>query len=155
MLSEVVQKHRMMRKKIAMRLKKTKIRLKLQSYQATIVLVLIAIATQTIVSSQKSKFKEPQAESVASAMIDVIRKFYIANDIDFDFIIYGQTSRHIDDVLFLVIKELSKEITVNVRHIMDINEWNHELGKSAVFLLKKAGDLYHLHSLSARKGKIR
>jgi hypothetical protein len=155
MLSEVVQKHRMMRKKIEMCRKKTKIRFKLQNYQATIVLVLIAIATQTIVSSQKSEFKEPQAESVASAMIDVIRKFYIANDIDFDFIIYGQNSRHIDDVLLLVIKELSKEITVNVRHIMDINEWNHELGKSAVFLIKEVGDFYQLNELSIRKGKTR
>jgi hypothetical protein len=155
MLSEEVQKHRMMRKKIEMRRKKSMNRLKLQNYQATIVLVLIAIATQTIVSSQKSEFKEPQAESVASAMIDVIRKFYIANNIDFDFIIYGQTSRHIDDVLLLVIKELSKEITVNVRHIMDINGWNHELGKSAVFLIKEVGDFYQLNELSIRKGKTR
>jgi hypothetical protein len=123
----------------------------LSKNQVIIALILIIIASQTNESSQNIKMQESEesrAKSVAQAMVNVIREFYIRNGIDFDFIIYGQASPHINDVINAVYKDLSNETTVNIRHIRDINEWHHELKRSAIFLIKEVKDLWNLHLLS-------
>ncbi|KAG5669349.1 hypothetical protein PVAND_017237 [Polypedilum vanderplanki] len=85
--------------------------------------------------------------SVAKATIDIIRVFYIANDINFNFIIYGQTTNHINDVINEVTKELSNEIVINVRQIQNISSWNHQINQSAIIFIKSEKNLQKVHRI--------
>jgi hypothetical protein len=116
---------------------------------SAIYILIILIIIVTIVSSHNLAKHESRAESVAKAMADVIRKFYIANGIDFELIIYGKASPHINDVIDGVTKHLSNEsITINIKQIDNIEIWNHEMTKSAVIFAKTAQQLISLHVMS-------
>jgi hypothetical protein len=93
---------------------------------------------------------------VANAMIDVIRKFNIANDIKFDFIIYGPTTPNMHDVIDAVVKEISNDIVINIQHIKNVTSWNHEIKRSAIFFVKSNEQLVLLnhHSLVTNKPRI-
>ncbi|KAG5671324.1 hypothetical protein PVAND_001527 [Polypedilum vanderplanki] len=75
-------------------------------------------------------------QSVSKAISDVIHEFYIAQDIKFDFNIYGETSNHFNDVIDEVTKKVNKEIPTSLKHITNIQDWNHEFNRSAVIFIK-------------------
>jgi uncharacterized protein (UPF0218 family) len=86
---------------------------------------------------------------ISTATADVIREFYIANDIKFDVIIYGETSRHIDGVINEVTRQVSKDtVPITIKHIKDIKRWNHEMSQSAVIFVKTKENLHQLHARS-------
>ncbi|KAG5669527.1 hypothetical protein PVAND_017414 [Polypedilum vanderplanki] len=73
--------------------------------------------------------------SVAKAMIDVIREFYIGNNLRFDFIIYGKLTSHMNEVTTEVIKEISQETVVNIQHFGN-GKYEIDLKQSAVIFTK-------------------
>ncbi|KAG5666723.1 hypothetical protein PVAND_014735 [Polypedilum vanderplanki] len=81
-------------------------------------------------------------------MIEVICKFFIENDIKFDFIIYGEATSHIKDVINEVTKELNKEIPITITHIENVDNWNHKLSQSVIFMTKSKELLFNLRGES-------
>ncbi|KAG5667753.1 hypothetical protein PVAND_015723 [Polypedilum vanderplanki] len=92
--------------------------------------------------------------STSKAITDVIHEFYITNKIYFDFIIYGKATNHINDVIDEVTKKLSEIIPIEIIHIKDIENWNHELNQSVVFLTESADNLINLHKNSIKNHPI-
>ncbi|KAG5673112.1 hypothetical protein PVAND_003186 [Polypedilum vanderplanki] len=95
---------------------------------------------------QPKTYIDNSVQSVSKALIDVIRKVYISNDIKFDIFIFRQTSSHLNDVIDEVTKELSDEI---VTKITLISTWMHGYednfdDKSAVIFVKSMIDLQRL-----------
>ncbi|KAG5671334.1 hypothetical protein PVAND_001537 [Polypedilum vanderplanki] len=86
--------------------------------------------------------------SISKAISDVIHEFYIAQNIKFDFIIYGETSNHINDIIDEDTKEMNKEIPTTVKHIENINDWNHLISNSAIFFIKSVENVKALHMRS-------
>jgi hypothetical protein len=85
------------------------------------------------------------ANSVSTAMSDVIREFYIANGINFDFIVYGEKSHHMNDVIDGITNQISRDKPVTLKHIPDINKWDHKMKQSAVIFIKSEANFYKLH----------
>jgi uncharacterized protein (UPF0218 family) len=86
---------------------------------------------------------------ISTATADVIREFFITNDIKFDVIIYGETSRHIDGVINGVMRQVSKDtVPITIEHIKDFKRWNHEMNQSAVIFVKTKENLHQLHARS-------
>ncbi|KAG5669171.1 hypothetical protein PVAND_017065 [Polypedilum vanderplanki] len=98
--------------------------------------------------------KNPTRDPVklAKAMVDVIREFYIANDIKFDFIIYGTATNHINDVISEVTKKLTNEIPINIKHIESKN-WDHVLYQSAIIFTESKENIKNLHKNSIKADK--
>jgi hypothetical protein len=125
-------------------------KLKLPIFELFYTFFLITIAFCSIVDEPSSILEMQEsgpAKSVATAMTEVIQKFFIDNFIDFDFIIYGQTTSYIDDVIDGITRNLSENTTVNIKHITDIDNWNHEMSRSAVILMKTREYLWNLHAV--------
>jgi hypothetical protein len=92
---------------------------------------------------------------ISRAIADVIREFYIANDIKFDFIIYGETSSHINDIVNEVTNKVSKDnFPVTLNHIRDARGWNHEMSQSAVIFVKSEQNFVNLHRSSTNGIKL-
>ncbi|KAG5669122.1 hypothetical protein PVAND_017018 [Polypedilum vanderplanki] len=68
-------------------------------------------------TNELQKAPTPDPVKLANAMVDVIREFYIANDIKFDFIIYGKATNHIKDVINEITKKLTNEIPINIKRM--------------------------------------
>ncbi|KAG5668282.1 hypothetical protein PVAND_016229 [Polypedilum vanderplanki] len=116
-----------------------------------ILTILIVVGNSfTLNTKFLEKIKNDQAQSAGRALIDIIRKFYIANDIKFEFIIYGKTTNHINDVINQITKELNMEIVINIRQIIDFVEWGHEMDQSAIFFVKSKSGLYSLRLLGSQ-----
>ncbi|KAG5671306.1 hypothetical protein PVAND_001511 [Polypedilum vanderplanki] len=81
------------------------------------------------------------SQSISKAISDVIHEFYIAQNIKFDFIIYGEKSNHINDVIDEVTKKVNEEIPTTLKHITNIQDWNHEFNRSAVIFIKSIENL--------------
>ncbi|KAG5669120.1 hypothetical protein PVAND_017016 [Polypedilum vanderplanki] len=98
---------------------------------------------------QKIPTRDPV--KLAKAMVDVICEFYIANDIKFDFIIYGKATNHIKDVINEITKKLTNEITVNIRHIegieIFIETWNWSLTfeQTAIIFTESKENIKYFH----------
>jgi hypothetical protein len=104
-----------------------------------IILTIFSSCSSTLVVNNPSF-------SVSDAIVDFIREFYIANGIEFDFIIYGVRSTHIHDVINLVSSQLSKEnVAITLRHIQKIDKWNPIMSQSAVILTWSTKNLRMLH----------
>jgi hypothetical protein len=95
-------------------------------------------------NAQNKLIMDP-AISVSTAMSDVIREFYIANGINFDFVVYGEKSHHMNDVIDGVTKQISQDKSVTLKHIPDINKWDHKMRQSAVIFIKSEENFYKLH----------
>jgi hypothetical protein len=105
-------------------------------------------SSQLVKNSISTQSSSP-AHSESKAIADVIRKFYIANHIQFDLIAYGETSNHINDVIDGVIKQVSHDaVPVTLKPINDVREWNHQMSQSAVIFVKSQKTLEHLHVAS-------
>ncbi|KAG5668909.1 hypothetical protein PVAND_016822 [Polypedilum vanderplanki] len=88
-------------------------------------------------------------KSISTAIKDVIQKFYIENKINFDFIIYGNSSKHISALADEVIKNVglntkTSYTKTSLIKITDIENWNHELSQSAIIFVKTIENLIHL-----------
>jgi hypothetical protein len=94
--------------------------------------------------TQNALIEDP-AHSVSTAISDVIREFYIANGINFDFIVYGEKSNHMNDVIDGVTKQISRDISISLKHIADIENWKHKMKQSAVIFVKSEVNLQMLH----------
>ncbi|KAG5667570.1 hypothetical protein PVAND_015547 [Polypedilum vanderplanki] len=110
--------------------------------------LLFFLAFCVEISSQKRNLKniynENPAQSVSKSITDVINEFYIKNNIELDFIIYGNKTNHINDVINGI-----KIFPTTLKHISNVNEWDYKLNRSAIFFvssLTKIDDL-HLNSL--------
>lgn len=120
------------------------------SFYPPVFLIFLTIFINCVSASSILQFvQEDSDHSVSLAIVDVIRTFLIANNLRFDFIIYGQRTRHIDDVIDKVSKELSEEISVNITHIGNINQ-NLTFSKSFVIFTKSKENLLQLHECSTR-----
>ncbi|KAG5669437.1 hypothetical protein PVAND_017324 [Polypedilum vanderplanki] len=112
----------------------------------TIIILMTTICSTFTVTS--TKIQEDSTQSIAKVMNEFIRKFYIANDINFEFWIFGEATQHIKDVINDVTKELSNEIPVNIRHIENIQKWNREFNKSTIIMTKSKDNLQYVHQMS-------
>ncbi|KAG5671218.1 hypothetical protein PVAND_001427 [Polypedilum vanderplanki] len=122
-------------------------------YVFAYLLVLFALCVQN--SNQNVKYKalteslaEGSAKLISKAIFDVIRVFYIANNIKFDFIIYGEKSNHINDVINGIMNKLGKESPMNVILIPNITNWNHKLTQSAIIFIKSIDAARYLQKRS-------
>jgi hypothetical protein len=95
-------------------------------------------------NTQNMHIRDP-AHSVSTAMSDVICEFYISNGINFDFIVYGESSNHMNDVIDGVTKQISRDKPVTLKHITEIEHWKHKIKQSAVIFVKSEVNLQMLH----------
>jgi hypothetical protein len=79
---------------------------------------------------------------------DVIRTIFITTHIKFDFIIYGESTPLIKEIINKVAKSISLDVSVSIKHITNIEAWNHELSQSAIILTKSKENLRTLHSIT-------
>lgn len=107
-------------------------------------------------SAQNTSFLEikdaPDLE--IKAISDVISKFYIANSIKFDFIIYGESSSKINNIIEDITKYISKDSPVTIKKISQINSWNHRFTQSAVIFIKSLEKLKKLQKIIQRRKVI-
>ncbi|KAG5669172.1 hypothetical protein PVAND_017066 [Polypedilum vanderplanki] len=90
------------------------------SFESFLIILLISsMVCTSFAFNTKLLPKDPRRDPVklAKAMVDVIREFYISNDIKFDFIIYGTPTNHIKDVINEVTKKLSNKIPINIKRM--------------------------------------
>ncbi|KAG5671268.1 hypothetical protein PVAND_001474 [Polypedilum vanderplanki] len=88
------------------------------------------------------------SQLISKAITDVIFEFYIAQNIHFDFLIYGETSSHMNDVIYIVIRNISDVIPINIIYVSDITNWKHKLNQSAMIFIKSIKNLRKLHENS-------
>ncbi|KAG5671310.1 hypothetical protein PVAND_001515 [Polypedilum vanderplanki] len=107
-----------------------------------LLLIFLAICHKTSSNSVISKFSNQKiSQPVSKAISDVIHEFYITQNIKFDFIIYGEKSYHINDVFDEVTKKVNEKISITLKHITNIQDWNHELNRSAVIYVRTKENL--------------
>jgi hypothetical protein len=109
------------------------------------IFITIFIAICSVCSS--NLYHQPEL-SYSNAVIEVIREFYIANSIRFDFVIYGQATSHLSDVIDAVSREISKEVAGKIIHIKDVSSFNHKFNQSAVIFMKSSENLRDLNNQS-------
>ncbi|KAG5668029.1 hypothetical protein PVAND_015986 [Polypedilum vanderplanki] len=105
-------------------------------------------------SNQDTKYKifeqilEDSAQLVSKTISDVIHEFYITQNLTFDIIIYGEKSHHINDIIKGI---KNQNIPTTIKNISKIDDWNHEMNKSAVIFVKSETDFAKLHEKSKTK----
>ncbi|KAG5674041.1 hypothetical protein PVAND_004031 [Polypedilum vanderplanki] len=89
-------------------------------------------------------------KSVSKVISDVIHEFYISNNIKFDFIIYGEKTNHINDVIDDVTNKVNEKIPISLKHVSltDMLDWNHEFNQSAVVFMKSRRNLFSFQEIS-------
>ncbi|KAG5667880.1 hypothetical protein PVAND_015846 [Polypedilum vanderplanki] len=116
-------------------------------------LLLLACCEENFLN-QKTKYKifeqilKDSTQLISKAISDVIHEFYITQNLTFDIIIYGEKSNHLSDVVDGI---KSQNISTTIRHISKIDDWNHEMNKSAVIFVKSEADFAELHEKSKTK----
>ncbi|KAG5666121.1 hypothetical protein PVAND_017705 [Polypedilum vanderplanki] len=108
-------------------------------------IITLFLFTFVVNSLSLHKSTKNHNDLVSQAFVDVIHKFYIVNNIRFNFIIYGKPTHYIEDIINNVIKQLSENITVNIIEIKDISDWEHQLSQSAIILMKSLQDLEYFY----------
>jgi len=84
--------------------------------------------------------------SVSAAIADICNHFFIKESINFDLIIYGESTRHLDDVLDGILGFVGKNFTKTVKHVESIFKWNHKIEDSAVVLFYNLDHLIYFNS---------
>ncbi|KAG5679174.1 hypothetical protein PVAND_008764 [Polypedilum vanderplanki] len=103
----------------------------------------IEISCQNI--KHKNLYKDP-IQSISKSIVDVINEFYIKNNIDFDFIIYGNKTNHIKDVINGIQNQLKqKTYPTTIKHIQDFLKWHHVLNQSVIFFVESLIGFVYLH----------
>ncbi|KAG5679497.1 hypothetical protein PVAND_009061 [Polypedilum vanderplanki] len=106
----------------------------------------VEILCQTVsYKALKETLDVEPTEPISKTIADVIDEFYIKNNIDFDFIIYGNKTNHINDV----INGLKDNFPTIIKYIPNVNKWNHRFNKSAIFFVNSLDDLKILHEKSS------
>jgi len=98
------------------------------------------------VSSYLQTFHDAEEFSVSTAIADICEHFFIKESINFDLIIYGESTRHLDDVLDGILWLVGENFTKTVQHVEDIFKWNHKLEDSAVIVLFDLSYLIYFNS---------
>ncbi|KAG5666636.1 hypothetical protein PVAND_014652 [Polypedilum vanderplanki] len=101
----------------------------------------------------KDRTYEMITQSVSNAMMDVIQEFYIERNITFSFIIYGETTDHINDVINEITRQINNRILVTIVYLEDIINYKIEIMHSAVIFLKTIENLRKLHGKFSYNGK--
>lgn len=109
----------------------------------TLLMVLLIFYHESLADSQYDLI-----QNISKAFSDVIFEFFIAQDINFDFIIFGESSNHINDVICKVMKNVSVTTPINILHISDVNNWDGTLNNSAMIFVKTFSNLQILHEKS-------
>ncbi|KAG5679482.1 hypothetical protein PVAND_009047 [Polypedilum vanderplanki] len=123
----------------------------LNVFKITFACLIVFLALFVEISCEYVKYKalkdtldvEP-TEPISKSIADVIDEFYIKNNIDFDFIIYGNRTNHINDV----INGIKETFPTTLKHIPDIEKWDHKLSRSAIFFMNSLTELEILHNHS-------
>ncbi|KAG5671312.1 hypothetical protein PVAND_001517 [Polypedilum vanderplanki] len=97
----------------------------------------------------KRKLKKLLAQSISKAISDVIHELYIAQNIKFDFIVYGKTTNYINDIIDEAQKQLSPKLLI---FVFNIWKWNHVMDRSAVIFIKTIDKYQDLLEISSLKG---
>ncbi|KAG5666812.1 hypothetical protein PVAND_014822 [Polypedilum vanderplanki] len=105
--------------------------------------ILLILMSNVLNQVQLHSYDTP---SVSKAISDVIQEFYIKNQIQFDFLIYGKPTNHINDVTDEVIKNLNGKIPNKIFLITNTSLWFHNFFQSAVIFLPTINDLTYLHA---------
>jgi hypothetical protein len=85
--------------------------------------------------SNLNSFKiENSSGIVIEAFRDAIQRFYIEKERPFEIILYGKSSRHLDEVIC----GIGNSFVTSIRRINNENLWNHKINISAVVLMKDA-----------------
>ncbi|KAG5671331.1 hypothetical protein PVAND_001534 [Polypedilum vanderplanki] len=103
--------------------------------------------SKNIDASSLAQFSE-SVQPVSKPISNVIHEFYIAQNIKFDFIIYGEKSNHINDVIDEITKEL--EIPIKLIQIENLTNWS-KISDSAVIFIRSAENLKKLHKNSVEQ----
>lgn len=81
------------------------------------------------------------------AISDIICKFYIEQDIKFDFFIYGESSNKINKIVEKLTKEISQKKAVSLKQITEISSWDHHFMQSSIIFIKSQEVLYKFYEL--------
>jgi uncharacterized membrane protein (DUF485 family) len=131
------------------RRKKFENRAKINILSSIVLFIVFVTVSSSSASSEAKLFQPDSASSVSTAIVDFIREFYIANNIDFEFIILGKRTNHIGDVINEVTRRLSEDrAAIVIRHFIDINDWNHTTSQSFIIFIDSKRNLEILHQIS-------
>ncbi|KAG5679817.1 hypothetical protein PVAND_009355 [Polypedilum vanderplanki] len=116
---------------------------KVLGLEITFTCLLIFLALCVEISCQNVKYKalkdafiENSAKSVSKSIADVINEFYMKNHIDFDFIIFGNRTNHINDVINGIKNQSNHETFPTVlKHIRNFEKWDKKLNRSAIVFI--------------------
>ncbi|KAL7013177.1 hypothetical protein ACKWTF_015235 [Chironomus riparius] len=94
-----------------------------------------------------SSIFHPQSSttSISTAIVSICKEFFIKNSIKFDFIIYGEHSRHLSDVINGVLKKYPKNSSIIIRDMENFGNWNHILNDSAVIFVKNSTSVHNFN----------
>ena len=108
---------------------------------------LIFLEVFSQIFSLNLSFFHPQSTtmSTSTAIVSICKEFFIKNSIKFDFIIYGEQSRHLSDVINGVLRIYPKNSTRIIRDIRNFENWNHFLNDSAVIFVKNSKFLHNFN----------
>ncbi|KAL7013041.1 hypothetical protein ACKWTF_015168 [Chironomus riparius] len=84
----------------------------------------------------------------STAIADICEEFFIKKSIKFDLIIYGERTRHLQDVADGVLGLISSFALITVQHVENITQWHHNLEDSAVLLFKITNYLTNFNYLT-------
>ncbi|KAL7013034.1 hypothetical protein ACKWTF_015164 [Chironomus riparius] len=97
-------------------------------------------------SAIKSQAVSSEELLVSTAISDICEEFFIKKSIKFDLIIYGEKTRHLDDVADGILRLVGHSGSTIVQHVKNINVWHHNLEDSALILFKSATNLAQFNS---------
>ena len=73
---------------------------------------------------------------LSKAIADVCEEFFVKKSIKLDLVIYGERTRHLDDVANGVLKLIERNFSTTVQHVQNIAQWHHNLEDSVLILFK-------------------
>jgi hypothetical protein len=124
-------------------------RAKIKIWFSIVLCIVFVTILPSSASSEAKLFQPDSTSSVSTAIVDFIREFYIANNIDFEFIILGKRTNHIGDVINEVTRRLSEDrAAIVIRHFIDIYDWDHTTSQSLIIFVDSESNLEILHETS-------
>lgn len=87
--------------------------------------------------SSKASFNfQKNSFLISSAIKDLINKFYITQNLNFEIISYGNSSKNLNTILNGVLDLNKNQFPTMLKNVFDVDKWKHEVDQSLLILVK-------------------
>jgi len=83
--------------------------------------------------------------ATSSAIAEVCDKFFVEESINFDVIIYGPTSNHLEGIVNGFLSHIVEKTSTTVKYVNDTDKWNHKIESSAVLFFDNSKQVEKFH----------